>query len=57
MDTIQLTMFGMGRSEERVQQVIDLGFQRLIFQLPPDPPEQAIPRLDHYAEMAQRYRG
>ena len=57
MDTLQLTMAGMGRSEERVQQAIDLGFQRLIFQLPPDPTEQAIQRLDQYAEIAQRYGG
>lgn len=55
-DSLSRTLYGMGRSEERARRAIDLGFTRLVFGLPPAGSEEVLPRLDTYAELANKLR-
>jgi probable F420-dependent oxidoreductase len=51
---LDLTVFGMGPQEERATEVIELGFQRVIFNLPPAAPDVVLPLMDRYAELAEK---
>ena len=47
-----LTIFGLGPDPDRVAAVIDMGFNRVVFGLPPAHADQVLPLLDRYAEIA-----
>ncbi len=49
MSTIGLSVFGAPPREEIVTGLIEAGFQRIIFWLPPAGEAEIIPRLDRYA--------
>ena len=49
MSTIDLSVFGAPPREEIVTGLIEAGFQRIIFWLPPAGEAEIIPRLDRYA--------
>ena len=49
MSTIELGVFGAPPREEIVTGLIEAGFQRIIFWLPPAGEAEIIPRLDRYA--------
>jgi len=51
---LDLTVFGMGPQEERATEVIELGFQRVIFNLPPAEADVVLPLMDRYAELAEK---
>jgi probable F420-dependent oxidoreductase len=52
--TVSLTMFGMGPNEEDAKRFIGLGFERLVFGLPPAERDKVLPALDRYAALAQK---
>ena len=49
MSTIDLSVFGVPPKEEIVTGLIEAGFQRILFWLPPAGEDEIIPRLDRYA--------
>ena len=49
MSTIHLSVFGVPPREEIVTGLIEAGFQRILFWLPPAGEDEIIPRLDRYA--------
>ncbi|MCY3919402.1 MAG: LLM class F420-dependent oxidoreductase [Chloroflexi bacterium] len=49
MSTIELSVFGVPPREEIVTGLIEAGFQRILFWLPPAGEDEIIPRLDRYA--------
>ncbi len=57
MDTINCTVFGVGPNPEQVQDLIDIGFDRLIFGLPAAESDTVIPLLDRYAEVKAEFNG
>lgn len=54
-DTIQRSIFGVGPNPEQVTDLIEIGFQRIIFGLPPAPAETVLPLLDRYAEIKAEF--
>jgi hypothetical protein len=42
--------FGAPRDLESVERLREAGFQRLFWYVPPEPREQAVPRVERYAE-------
>ena len=54
-DTIQRSIFGVGPNPEQVTELIEIGFQRIIFGLPPAPAETVLPLLDRYAEIKAEF--
>ena len=57
MDTINCTVFGVGPNPEQVQNLIEIGFDRLIFGLPAAEADTVIPLLDRYAEVRDEFNG
>ena len=55
MDTIQCTIFGVGPNPQQVTDLIEIGFERIIFGLPPAPAETVIPLLDRYAALKSEF--
>jgi probable F420-dependent oxidoreductase len=53
-DEMDLSLFGAVNSEENCTKLIELGFQRLIFMLPPAPADEVLPLLDEYAVLAEK---
>src|SRR5262249_5012642 len=53
---LSLSLFGAPPKEDDLRKFIDLGFERLIFGLPSDPKEKALPLADRYADAAARIR-
>lgn len=51
---LDLSVFGVGPDEARARELMALGFQRLVFGLPPAPAEKVLPIMDRYAELADR---
>jgi hypothetical protein len=51
---IQLSLFGAQNDEANCSAAIELGFQRLIFMLPPAPAHKVLPLLDTYAALAEK---
>ncbi|MDE2639052.1 MAG: LLM class F420-dependent oxidoreductase [Chloroflexota bacterium] len=49
ISTIHLSVFGVPPKEEIVTGLIEAGFQRILFWLPPAGEDEIIPRLDRYA--------
>lgn len=56
-DTIQRSVFGVGPDPAVVQGLIDMGFQRIIFGLPPAEAGTVIPLLDRYASVVAEFNG
>ncbi len=56
-DTIQRSVFGVGPDPALVQDLIDMGFQRIIFGLPPAEAGTVIPLLDRYASVVSEFNG
>ena len=56
-DTIQRSVFGVGPDPAVVQDLIDMGFQRIIFGLPPAEAGTVIPLLDRYASVVSEFNG
>ena len=54
-DTIQRSIFGVGPNPEQVTDLIEIGFQRIIFGLPPAPADTVLPLLDRYAELKAEF--
>ena len=46
------SIFGVGPDAERVRELIAMGFNRIIFALPPAEPDTVLPVLDNYAAIA-----
>ena len=46
------SIFGVGPDERRVRELIDMGFNRIIFSLPSADPDTVLPLLDRYAALA-----
>ncbi|MEM8766261.1 MAG: LLM class F420-dependent oxidoreductase [Pseudomonadota bacterium] len=46
------SVFGVGPDERRVRELIDMGFNRLIFGLPPANADTVLPLMDSYAAIA-----
>lgn len=55
-DSLSHTLYGMGPHEEQARRAIDLGFTRIVFGLPPAGPDQVLPLLDTYAQLANKLR-
>lgn len=55
MAEIDLSVFGVGADPAQVESLIEVGFRRLIFALPPAEPDKVLPRLDRLAELAAGY--
>ncbi|HYA35126.1 MAG TPA: LLM class F420-dependent oxidoreductase [Candidatus Binataceae bacterium] len=53
-DSISLSIFGVGPSEDDTRKFIGLGFERIVFALPPAPRDKVLPLLDKYATLAQK---
>jgi len=53
---LSLSLFGAPAKDEVIRRFIDLGFERLIFGLPPAPRDTVLPLLDRYAGVAARFR-
>jgi alkanesulfonate monooxygenase SsuD/methylene tetrahydromethanopterin reductase-like flavin-dependent oxidoreductase (luciferase family) len=49
-DGIRVSGFGAPRDVESVERLRDAGFDRLFWYVPPEPREQAAPRVERYAE-------
>jgi len=49
-DSISLTMYGARADKDIIQYLKDLGFDRVVLALPPEPAEKTLPRLDKYAD-------
>src|ERR1700683_92227 len=53
---LSLSLFGAPPKEEPLHQLIELGFERLLFPLPPAPRETVMPMIDNYAKIAAKMR-
>jgi probable F420-dependent oxidoreductase len=51
-----LSVFGVPPSHAAVEELIDAGFNRLIFGLPADDADTVLPLMDRLAELAAKYR-
>ncbi len=51
---LDLTVFGVGPKEERATEIIELGFHRLLFNLPPAEADVVLPMMDGYAQLAEK---
>ena len=49
---MDLSVFGVRGDAERVRELLELGFRRIIFSLPPADPDTVVRRLDQLAELA-----
>ena len=54
MDTIHLSVLSFRPEEAKARDYIEMGFQRLIFALPPADAATVLPILDQYADIAQK---
>ena len=52
----QFTIFGVCPDERRARELIDIGFERIVFGLPPADADTVLPLLDRYAEIAFRIK-
>ncbi len=54
MDTIHLSVLSFSPDEAKARDYIEMGFQRLIFALPPADAATVLPILDQYADIARK---
>lgn len=50
-DSISLTMYGASADKDIINYLKDLGFDRVVLPLPPEPAEKNLPRMDKYADI------
>ena len=55
VEAMDLSVFGVRGSAERVEALLALGFQRIIFTVPPESADKVVPRLDRLAELASGF--
>ncbi len=55
-ESLRLGVFGATPKEDKVKQLMEWGFQDIIFGLPPAKADKVLPMLDKYGEIAQRLR-
>ena len=48
-------VFGMGPDPAGVERMIELGFDRIIFALPPADPDTVLPMVENYAALAHKF--
>ena len=53
---LSLSLFGAPPKEESLHKLIELGFERLIFGLPPAPRDTVMPMIDSYAKVMAKMR-
>lgn len=52
-----LTIFGLGPDRDRVAALVEMGFNRVVFALPPADADKVLPLLDRYAEIGFALNG
>lgn len=52
-DSLSLTAFGV-TDEKTARELLELGFHRLVFRLPPEGRDKVLPLLDEYASVARK---
>ena len=52
---LSLSMLGAPSKDDAIRSLVDLGFERLIFQLPPAGRETVLPLMDNYANIATKH--
>ena len=57
MDGIDLTIFGLGPDPARIEELLALGFQRVVFHLPPAEEGKVLRLLDRYQGVAREFAG
>jgi probable F420-dependent oxidoreductase len=53
---LSLSLFGAPTKDDDIHKLTDLGFERLIFPLPPAPRDTVLPLLDKYASIVAKQR-
>ena len=53
---LSLSLFGAPPKEESLHKLIEVGFERLIFGLPPAPRDTVMPMIDNYAKVMGKMR-
>ena len=53
---LSLSLFGAPVLEDVLHQLIELGFERLLFPLPPAPRDTVMPMIDKYAKVMAKMR-
>ncbi|MED5227205.1 MAG: LLM class F420-dependent oxidoreductase [Pseudomonadota bacterium] len=54
-DELPITSFGLQPEEDKIKRTLDAGRDRIIFALPPELPDKALPILDSFAEIVTKY--
>lgn len=53
---LSLSLFGAPAREDALHQLVELGFERLLFPLPPAPRDTVMPMIDNYAKVMSKMR-
>jgi probable F420-dependent oxidoreductase len=53
-ESLRLSIFGVPAREDEAKKLIEIGFQELIFGLPPAPAEKVLPMLDSFAQIQRK---
>jgi len=53
---LSLSLFGAPPKEDALHQLVELGFERLLFPLPPAPRETVMPMIDDYAKVMAKMK-
>ena len=53
---LSLSLFGAPAKEDALKQLIEVGFDRLLFPLPPAPRDTVMPMIDNYAKVMAKVR-
>jgi len=57
MADIDLTVFGLGPDPVRIEELLELGFNRVVFHVPPAEEGKVLRLLDRYQAVAERFAG
>ena len=52
---MDLSVFGVRGNAERVEALLEMGFRRIIFTVPPESADKVVPRLDRLADLAASF--
>jgi alkanesulfonate monooxygenase SsuD/methylene tetrahydromethanopterin reductase-like flavin-dependent oxidoreductase (luciferase family) len=53
-ESLRLSIFGVPAREDEAKKLIEIGFQELIFGLPPAPSDKVLPMLDSFAQIQRK---
>jgi hypothetical protein len=53
-ESLRLSVFGVPPREDEARKLIEIGFQELIFALPPAQADKVLPMLDSYAAIKRK---